>query len=85
LTDEALKAEFADLGAVSANIIRRKRNDQSKGFGFVEFATEAQQTVAIDAKHKSKIQDREISVRKAYVRPEPTAPAADAAPAPKSD
>jgi len=78
LTDEALKADFADLGAVSANIIRRKRNNQSKGFGFVEFGTEAQQTAAIDAKHKSKIQDREISVRKAYVRPpiESAAPAA---------
>jgi len=84
LTDDALKAEFADLGAVSANIIRRKRNDQSKGFGFVEFGTEAQQTAAIEAKHKSKVQDREISVRKAYIRPEPTA-TSDAAPAPKSE
>jgi len=78
LEDEGLKAEFAEFSPISANVIRRNRNNLSKGFGFVEFAEESQQQAALDAKHKATIGDREITVRKAHIRPPPEATATDA-------
>jgi len=70
LDDDALKEAFAEFDPVSANVIRRKRNNLSKGFGFVEFSDPAKQQSALDAKHKSKVGDRDITVRKAHLRTE---------------
>lgn len=67
--NEGLIEAFKEFAPTSANIIRRNRTNLSKGFGFVEFADAAKQQAALDAKHRSKLADREITVRKAHIRP----------------
>jgi RNA recognition motif-containing protein len=48
ITDEDLRANFAEAGEVaSASIIKDKFTGQSKGFGFVEMKTEEGATQAI--------------------------------------
>jgi RNA recognition motif-containing protein len=48
-SNESLKALFAQAGeVVSANIITDRDTGRSKGFGFVEFATDAEALAAID-------------------------------------
>jgi len=69
LDDEGLKQAFADYNPVSANVIRRKRYNLSKGYGFVTFPDAAQQEAAL-GKNKSSIGEREVIVRKAHLRPE---------------
>lgn len=71
LDDEALKEAFAKFNPSSANVIRRKRNNLSKGFGFVNFEKESDQAAALAEMHKAKVGDREVTVRKAHLRPEP--------------
>merc|ERR1712137_921003 len=70
LDDEALKEAFAKFNPTSANVIRRKRNNLSKGFGFVNFDKEEDQAAALAEMHKAKVGDREVTVRKAHLRPE---------------
>lgn len=70
LDDDTLKEAFAKFNPTSANVIRRKRNNLSKGFGFVNFEKEADQAAALNEMHKAKVGDREITVRKAHLRVE---------------
>jgi len=77
LNDDDLKNVFAEFNPVSANVIVRLKTKHSKGFGFVEFKDSESRQKAIDAKHKAEVEGREISVKKAYLRPptpENTAP-----------
>jgi len=71
LDDEGLKQAFAEFDPVSANVIRRKRYNLSKGYGFVTFPDATKQEAAL-AKNKTSLGDppREIIVRKAHLRPE---------------
>jgi RNA recognition motif-containing protein len=83
LEDQGLAAFFNPLQPKEARVIRRPNTGSSKGYGFVTFQTTADQTKAL-TKDKSKIGDREISVRIAKEPPPPKedAPAAASSAAP---
>jgi RNA recognition motif-containing protein len=50
-TDDTLKAHFEQIGEVaSARVITDRDSGRSKGFGFVEFADEANNQKAVDGK-----------------------------------
>ncbi len=73
-TDDALKAAFSQAGTVtSAVIIMDKMSGRSKGFGFVEFATEEEAQKGIEMFHGQDFEGRRLTVNEA--RPlEPRAP-----------
>lgn len=64
LTDEGLAEIFTQKGfkPVSARVARR-RDDRSKGFGFVEFANQEAQSNALKAVDGATIKDRPISAK----------------------
>jgi len=64
-TDENLSAVFEKFKPKSARIARR-RNDRSKGFGFVEFENKEDQTAAL-ALDGSDVAERQISVKVSMV------------------
>lgn len=67
VTDETLKNEvFAGHPVTKAYVVVIKRTGRSKGFGFVEFATEAEANNALSVNDKV-VSDRPISVKKALV------------------
>jgi cold-inducible RNA-binding protein len=48
-TDDSLRAYFATIGEVnSASVIKDKMSGRSRGFGFVEMATEEAAAKAVD-------------------------------------
>lgn len=62
-TDDELAALFAPFGEVkSANIVMDKLTGRSRGFGFVEMATDEEAKAAIDALHESDFMGRTIIV-----------------------
>ncbi len=62
-TDEELAAHFADAGTVtSAKVIIDKMTGRSKGFGFVEFSSDAEAQAAVDKFNNSMLGDRTIFV-----------------------
>ena len=64
--DEDLKEHFSTIGEVeSAKIITDRDSGQSKGFGFVEMATEEEARRAIDELNGSSFMDRPITVNEA--------------------
>jgi RNA recognition motif-containing protein len=64
--DEDLKEHFSTIGVVlSAKIITDRDTGQSKGFGFVEMATEEEAKRAIDELNGSSFMDRPITVNEA--------------------
>ena len=66
LTSEALKEEFAKAGTVdSAIVIIDKMSGRSKGFGFVEMATEEEAQKAIDMFNGQEIAGRRVTVNEA--------------------
>jgi RNA recognition motif-containing protein len=66
LTSEALKEEFAKAGTVdSATVIIDKMSGRSKGFGFVEMATEEEAQKAIDMFNGQEIAGRRVTVNEA--------------------
>lgn len=66
LTNDALKDLFAPHGnVVSARIIMDKVSGRSKGFGFVEFDTDASATTAMNALNNSEVEGRKIVVNEA--------------------
>jgi RNA recognition motif-containing protein len=73
-SDAALKDAFAQAGnVVSATIIMDKMTGRSKGFGFVEMASDAEATAAIDMWNGKELDGRKLTVNEA--RPmEPRAP-----------
>ena len=75
--DAALKDAFAQAGEVtSATIIMDKMTGRSKGFGFVEFANDADADKAIELWNGKDLDGRKLTVNEA--RPmEPRAPRRD--------
>lgn len=76
-SEETLKELFAPAGTVeSAIIITDKMSGRSKGFGFVEMATEEEAKKAIETLNGKDVEGRTLSVDEA--RPmEPRAPRRD--------
>jgi len=65
-TEEGLKELFAEAGAVeSAVIITDKISGRSKGFGFVEMATDEDAQKAIDTFNEKELDGRKIIVNEA--------------------
>ncbi len=66
ILDEDLKEAFSQAGTVeSAVVIMDKMSGRSKGFGFVEFATEAEADRAIEMFDGTDFSGRTIKVNKA--------------------
>ena len=64
--DEDLQNAFAAHGNVlSAKVVTDKETRRSRGFGFVEFETEAEATAAIQALNGSELKGRNIIVSEA--------------------
>jgi len=64
--DESLKAAFSQAGTVeSAVIIMDKMTGRSKGFGFVEMATDAEAEAAINMWNGKDFEGRTITVNEA--------------------
>jgi RNA recognition motif-containing protein len=66
ITEEELEEVFAKYGEVtSVKIIRDKYTDQSKGFGFIEMADDAEAQKAIDELNGTEVKGRELRVNQA--------------------
>ena len=66
VTDERLRDLFAEAGEVtSAKVIMDRETNRSKGFGFVEMATEEQAQAAVSALNGKEIDGRRIAVAEA--------------------
>ncbi|MDI7266668.1 MAG: RNA-binding protein, partial [Myxococcota bacterium] len=67
--DEDLRQAFAAHGnPVSATVIMDRATGRSKGFGFVEFASDDEGKKAIDALNGTELQGRTITVAQARPR-----------------
>ena len=65
-TNETLSAHFAQAGTVtSASVIMDKMTGKSRGFGFVEMASEEEALKAISSLNGSTLDDRTITVAEA--------------------
>lgn len=63
INDESLKEAFASVGEVqSAKVITDKFTGRSRGFGFVEMASEEEAQKAIDELDGKMLGDREMTV-----------------------
>jgi len=78
--DTGLSEIFAGLNLKSAHVVR-KRNNRSKGFGFVEFNNADDQAKALQAVDKKKVQERELIVKAALTEAPAAAGEKAAAPA----
>jgi RNA recognition motif-containing protein len=68
-TDETIREAFESFGQVaSARIIKDKYSGQSRGFGFVEMAEQAQAQAAIRSLNGKDILGKEVSVSEARPR-----------------
>lgn len=73
-TQDTLKSTFAQAGTVeTATIITDKMSGRSKGFGFVEMATEAEAQKAIEMFNGKELDGRTLTVNEARPQ-EPRAP-----------
>ena len=71
VNDEQLAQIFAEAGSVdSARVITERDTGRSKGFGFVEMATEEEAKKAIDTLNGKEIEGRAITVNEARPREE---------------
>ncbi|NIS07139.1 MAG: RNA-binding protein [Gammaproteobacteria bacterium] len=69
VTDDELRAAFADFGEVaSANVIMDRASGRSKGFGFVEMPNDSEAEEAINALNESPFNGRNIKVNQARPR-----------------
>jgi RNA recognition motif-containing protein len=65
-TAESLKTYFAQCGTVeSATVITDRNTGQSRGFGFVEMATDAEAQAAISRLNDQPFEGRRLTVNKA--------------------
>ena len=65
-TDMTLETVFAEHGeVVSANVVTDRTTGRSRGFGFVEMATEEAATAAMNSLNGTNLDDREINVAEA--------------------
>jgi RNA recognition motif-containing protein len=75
-TDDTLKAHFEQIGEVaSARVITDRDSGRSKGFGFVEFADEANNQKAVVALDGKDLDGRAINV--SLARPKEDRPRRD--------
>jgi len=66
LSEDELEKVFSSYGEVaSVKIIRDKYTDQSKGFGFIEMASDADAQKAIDELNGTEVKGRELRVNQA--------------------
>ncbi len=66
VNDAELKTLFEPYGNVqSAKVITDKQTRRSKGFGFVEYETEAEASAAINALNDTEVKGRKIVVSEA--------------------
>ncbi len=66
ITDASLSEIFAEAGqVVSAVVITDRYSGRSKGFGFVEFASEEEAKKAIEMFHEKDVEGRNIIVNEA--------------------
>jgi cold-inducible RNA-binding protein len=66
ITDDELQALFAPAGqVVSAKVIIDRETNRSKGFGFVEMASEEEAKAAIEKLHDTEVGGRMIAVSEA--------------------
>jgi len=84
IDDAGLSKLFDGLNLTTAHVVR-KRNQRSKGFGFVEFANEADQKKALTAMDKKDVEGREIVVKVALTEDKAAAVAAAAAAPPAAE
>ena len=71
MNDQDLEGAFAPYGKVlSAQIIMDRMSGRSKGFGFVEFETDAEAQAAIEGLHEQEVNGRKIIVNVARPREE---------------
>jgi RNA recognition motif-containing protein len=69
VTEDELRAAFSAYGDVtSASLIMDKFSGQSKGFGFVEMANNADADTAIKSLNGTSLKDRNITVNQAKPR-----------------
>ena len=74
--DDGLKAHFEQIGEVSsARVITDRDSGRSKGFGFVEFADEANNQKAVDELDGKELDGRTINV--SLARPKEDRPKRD--------
>jgi cold-inducible RNA-binding protein len=67
VTDDGLQKLFAEVGTVeSAKVITEKKSGRSKGFGFVEMATEEDAQKAISSLNGHEHEGRQLSVAEAH-------------------
>jgi RNA recognition motif-containing protein len=65
-TEDTLRTMFAEFGEVtSSTVITDRDSGRSKGFGFIEMATDQAATAAITALNGKMVDEREIRVDKA--------------------
>ncbi|MFA5975120.1 MAG: RNA-binding protein [Elusimicrobiota bacterium] len=70
-TEDELHSMFMAHGSVvSAKLITDMATGRSRGFGFVEMASETEAQTAITQMNKAKVGDRELTVNEARPRPE---------------
>lgn len=70
-TDDSLRDFFAQVGTVeSASVVIDRETNRSKGFGFVEMATEEEAQAAIDQLNNKDLDGRSIIVNAARPREE---------------
>ena len=75
-TDDTLKAHFETIGEVtSARVVTDRDSGRSKGFGFVEFADEANNQKAVDQLDSKDLDGRTINV--SLARPKEDRPRRD--------
>ena len=70
ITEDTLGQLFAQHGQVqSVNIIKDKYSGQSRGFGFVEMATDEEAKKAIESLNGHNLEGRNIVVKEALPKP----------------
>lgn len=71
VNDEQLAQMFAEAGSVdSARVITERDTGRSKGFGFVEMATDEEAKKAVETLNGKEIEGRAITVNEARPREE---------------
>jgi RNA recognition motif-containing protein len=69
VTDDQLRSLFAVHGTVeSANVVRDRSSDTSRGFGFVEMGTQEEAEKAIAALNSTEFEGRSLNVNLAKPR-----------------
>lgn len=71
VTDDSLRAAFADFGTVdSADVVMDRSTGRSKGFGFVDMGDANEAKAAIEGLNGKDLQGRALNVNEARPRAE---------------